>query len=127
MKTSAKKRSAKKNPISDRELNQLMHDVMCDELLDELGAPKEDRGAKLSIYGRMRRVANAFQADKRRLEWLVAHSAFLSHSRDGEVCNVWFAHDPDDDSNGAVPIEGYPQKCYVDSRAAIDAAMNFKR
>lgn len=61
--------------------------------------------------------------DTDRLNWLIAHGAYLSHSRDGEVCNVWFSYDPDDDSNGAVPVEGYPQKCYHDARAAIDAAM----
>lgn len=61
--------------------------------------------------------------DTDRLNWMIAHSAFLSHSRDGEVCNVWFSQDPDDDSNGAVPAEGYPQKCYYDAREAIDAAM----
>lgn len=60
------------------------------------------------------------------LNWLIAHSAYLSHSRDGEVCNVWFAHDPNDDSNGAVPAEGYPQKCYHDAREAIRAAMRKK-
>lgn len=61
--------------------------------------------------------------DQKRLDWLIAHSAFLSHSRDGEVCNVWFSQDPDDDSNGAVPAQGYPQKCYGDAREAVDAAM----
>lgn len=60
--------------------------------------------------------------DKERLDWLVSHGAFISHSRDGEVCNVWFSHDPDDDGGGAVPVEGYPQKCYYYPRAAIDAA-----
>ena len=61
--------------------------------------------------------------DTDRLNWLIGHSAYLSHSQDGEVCNVWFAHDPNDDGGGAVPVEGYPQKCYYDAREAIDAAM----
>jgi hypothetical protein len=43
------------------------------------------------------------------------------------VCNVWFAHDLDDDSNGAVPAEGYPQKCYHDAREAIRAAMRSRQ
>lgn len=60
------------------------------------------------------------------LNWLIAHSAYLSHSRDMEVCNVWFAHDPDDDGGGAVPAEGYPQKCYYDAREAIRKAMRGK-
>lgn len=60
--------------------------------------------------------------DTQLLDWLIAHGAFLSHSRDGDLCNVWFSQDPDDDSNGAVPVEGYPQKCYEDARAAIRAA-----
>lgn len=57
------------------------------------------------------------------LDWLIAHSAYVSHSRDGEVCNVWFTQDPEDASNGAVPVEGYPQKCYHDAREAICKAM----
>jgi len=61
-----------------------------------------------------------------RLNWMIAHGAFISHSRDGEVCNVWFSYDPDDDCNGAVPVEGYPQKCYNNAYEAIDAAMKRK-
>jgi len=60
------------------------------------------------------------------LNWMIAHGAYLSHSRDGDVCNVWLSQDPEDDSNGAVPAEGYPQKCYIDAREAIRAAMHRK-
>lgn len=60
--------------------------------------------------------------DKARLDWLIAQSAYLSHSRDGEVCNVWFSYDPKDESNGPIPVQGYPQKCYLDPREAIDQA-----
>lgn len=63
---------------------------------------------------------------KVRLDWLIAHGAYVSRSRDGEVCNVWFSQDPDDDGNGAVPAEGYPQKCYGDGYAAIDGARKAK-
>lgn len=66
-------------------------------------------------------------SDTDRLNWLIANSAYVSHSRDGEMCNVWFNYDPNDDSNGAVPVEGYPQKCYGDAREAIDAAINFTK
>lgn len=62
--------------------------------------------------------------DSERLDWLISRGAYVSHSRDGDVCNVWFSHDPDDDSGGPVPVEGYPQKCYIDAREAIDAAMS---
>lgn len=62
-------------------------------------------------------------SESQRLNWMISRSAYVSHSRDGEVCNVWYAHDPDDDGGGAVPVEGYPQKCYHDAREAIDAAM----
>jgi len=65
----------------------------------------------------------AFTADRKRLEWMIANSAFISHSSDGEMCNVWFSHDPEDDGGGPVPVEGYPQKCYHDPREAIDAVM----
>lgn len=61
--------------------------------------------------------------DTDRLNWMIAHGAYLSHSRDGEVCNVWFRYEPNDDSGDSVPVEGYPQKCYYDAREAIDAAM----
>ena len=61
------------------------------------------------------------QTDEQRLNFMIAYGAYISHSRDGEVCNVWL---PDDlDGNEARPAEGYPQKCYYDPREAIDAAM----
>lgn len=47
----------KQKQISDRELNGLMHDALLDQLLDELGAPKEQSGGKLSPFGRLRRIA----------------------------------------------------------------------
>lgn len=43
--------------ISDAELLQTLHAVMLDEELDNLGAPKEYKGGKLSPYGRLRRIA----------------------------------------------------------------------
>lgn len=66
-------------------------------------------------------------SDTEMLNWLIANSAYVSHSRDGEVCNVWFDDDPEDESNGPVPVEGYPQKCYYDAREAIAAAMKFRK
>jgi hypothetical protein len=53
------------------------------------------------------------------LNWMIEYSAHVSHSRDGEVCNVWM---PDEDGTDE-PAEGYPQKCYSDPRKAIQAAM----
>lgn len=44
--------------ISDAELNKMLHDCLLDQLLDELGAPTEQSGGKLSPYGRLRRVAD---------------------------------------------------------------------
>lgn len=113
----------KKKPLTRREVNTLLHDTLLHEALDQMGAPTEQSGGKLSAYGRLRRIAPTLLADKVRLNWLMANGAYVSHSRDGEVCNVWFSQDPDDDSNGAVPVEGYPQKCYHDPREAIDAAI----
>lgn len=64
--------------------------------------------------------------DTERLDWLIAHGAYLSHSRDGDTCNVWLRYDPFDESNDeSVPVEGYPQKCYCDAREAIDAVIKF--
>lgn len=70
-------------------------------------------------------LCEEMERDTERLDWLISRGAYLSLSRDGDVCNVWYSHDPDDDSNGAVPVEGYPQKCHNTAREAIDAAMRF--
>ncbi len=48
--------------IEDSELNQLMHDAMLHSLLDELGAPKEQSGGKLSAFGRLWRIAPPLKA-----------------------------------------------------------------
>ncbi len=63
--------------------------------------------------------------DTDRLNWMIANGTYISHSNDGEVCNVWFSFDPNDPGNGPVPVEGYPQKCHYDAREAIDAAMRW--
>ena len=62
--------------------------------------------------------AEALATDKERLEFLNSHGAYISHSRDGEVCNVWRF----DEDGEQEPVEGYPQKCYYDFREAIDKA-----
>lgn len=54
---STKTKTPRRRGISDRELNGLMHDAMLAQLLDELGAPKEQSGANLSPFGRLRRIA----------------------------------------------------------------------
>jgi len=64
--------------------------------------------------------AAELRKDRDRLDWLIQHEAYVSHSRDGEVCNVWFRWDDEGQEGG--PAEGYPQKCYHDGRQAIDAA-----
>lgn len=61
--------------------------------------------------------------DTERLNWLIAHSAYVSYSRDGEVCNVWYRFDPNDDAGDSVPVQGFPQKNYSNPRDAIDACM----
>jgi hypothetical protein len=48
--------------MSDRDLNGLMHDAMLHQLLDELGAPKEQSGGQLSPFGRLRRIMPAKQS-----------------------------------------------------------------
>lgn len=52
----------KKKPISQREVNDLLHDTLLHEVLDQLGAPKEHNGGVLSAYGRLRRVAPSLLA-----------------------------------------------------------------
>ena len=65
--------------------------------------------------------------DTDRLNWLINNNACVFYSRDREVCNVWVSSDPNDDSIGPYPVEGYPQKCYNDAREAIDAAINYTK
>lgn len=58
--------------------------------------------------------------DSERLEFLSAHGAYISHSSDGENCNVWHR----DDEGNHKPWQGYPQRCYPEHRSAIDACMD---
>lgn len=93
------------------------------------GAPliKDADGRSIgTLYDESRRVVDAVN-DTELLDWMIAHSAYLSHSHDGECCNVWFRYDPQDDGGDSVPVEGYPQKCYNTGREAITAAMRFHR
>lgn len=46
-----------KPKLTNRELSQCLHDAMCHELLDEMGAPVREHGHRLSIFGRLRRIA----------------------------------------------------------------------
>ena len=103
--------------ISDSELNAALHHVMLDKELDDLGAPKEQSGGKLSPFGRLRSVGPQLLADKRRLEWLIAHSAYIAHARDGEVC--WVMMRPDEESDFETVDK---TTCYT-ARESIDAAM----
>lgn len=61
------------------------------------------------------------KGDVKRLEWMATRGARVTHSMDGEVCNVWMPADRD--GNDEYPAEGYPQKNYYDWREAIDKAM----
>lgn len=58
--------------------------------------------------------------DTQRLDFVAAHSAWVSHSSDGEVCNLWHR----DDDGKPRPMQGYPQRCYNDHRQAIDACLH---
>lgn len=57
--------------------------------------------------------------DTERLNYLISSGAYLAWSEDSEVCTVWI-NNPE---AGPEPVQGYPQKCYLDPREAIDAAM----
>lgn len=59
--------------------------------------------------------------DSERLDFLIHRGARVSHSMDGETCNVWLPAERD--GTEARPAEGYPQRHYDDGRKAIDAAM----
>lgn len=72
---------------------------------------------------RIAEMLNGAAINEKRLMFLIEREAYVSHSRDGEVCNVWFSDDPKCDNNGPVPVEGYPQRCYHDPLEAIDNAI----
>ena len=93
--------------------------------------PKDSREPSPFVKGQIRAAVEretaklqaevaALREDRDRLDWMVGHSAYVSHSRDGEVCNVFVPSNEDDE--GHVPAEGHPQKCYYDARTAIDQA-----
>jgi hypothetical protein len=103
--------------ISDRELNATLHHVMLDKELDDLGAPKEQSGGKLSPFGRLRRIGPQLLADKRRLDWLEKHNATLAATKERwseEVVLWWQVVD------GKHSLSGHPLSS---PREAIDAAM----
>lgn len=54
--------------------------------------------------------------DKERLDWLIANSAYVAHSRDGEVC--WLMMRPDEESD----FETVPGTTRITARESIDAA-----
>lgn len=108
-----KKQDAKSvgvSSISDDELNRLMHDAMLDQLLDELGAPKEQNGGKLSPFGRLRRIAPDMLADKRRVDFLVEHTHY-----------EFWVHHPDYDAHGGKHFKSEG----VVAREVIDSAIKW--
>lgn len=64
-------------------------------------------------------LTKALEDERTRLNFMISYGAYIAHSRDGEVCNVWLPADEGDEER---PAEGYPQKCYHDAREAIDGA-----
>jgi len=81
------------------------------------GSDDPQSGGKLSPFGRLRRIAPQILAEKRRLEWLIANSAYVAHARDGEVC--WVMMRPDEESDFAT-VDNTTRNTARDS---IDAAM----
>jgi hypothetical protein len=59
--------------------------------------------------------------DTERLDWMISRGAFVTWSKDYEVCNVWLPGERDGTEER--PAEGYPQKNYYEPREAIDAAI----
>lgn len=72
---------------------------------------------------RSKLTANTSEIERlrKRLDFLIQHEAYVSHSRDGESCNVWLRWDDEGQEGG--PVEGYPQKVYHTPDEAIDAAI----
>lgn len=103
--------------MSDADLNRILHKVMLDQELDNLGAPNEDHGAKLSPYGRLRRIAPELLADKRRLDWLEKNRANVVSLREkwDEETVLWWQV-----QKGKKSLSGHPEAML---RVAIDAAM----
>lgn len=103
--------------ISDAELNATLHHVMLDKELDDLGAPKEQSGGKLSPFGRLRRIGPQLLADKRRLDWLEKHHATLAAVKErwSEEVVLWWQVVDEKRS-----LSGHP---LASLRDAIDAAM----
>lgn len=62
-------------------------------------------------------------SDSAMLDWLCQGGRYVSHSRDGEFCNVWCANPVEGAAQRTVPVEGFPQKSYRTPREAIAAAM----
>ena len=60
MKRKNKSSIARRAGLADRELNLLMHDAICSQLLDEMGAPTTRHGFTLSICGRLRQFKEIF-------------------------------------------------------------------
>lgn len=57
--------------------------------------------------------------DAERLDFMSQHSAFISHSLDGDVCSVWTF----DEDGHRIPFRGWPQRSFDSVREAIDDAI----
>ena len=74
--------------------------------------PKKKKSAK-PVYPSVAELL----VNTQRLEWLIANSAYVAHSRDGDVCWVMMRHDEESD------FEVIPQTVRFSADEAIDAAM----
>ena len=58
----------KRKPPTNKEINETLHWVMLDKLLDEMGAPKQVSGGTLSPFGRLKRLRVKLTADNAALQ-----------------------------------------------------------
>ena len=58
----------KKKHISNKEINEALHWVLLDQLLDKMGAPKQVGRGTLSPFGRLSRLRDQLCAEKAALE-----------------------------------------------------------
>lgn len=82
-----------KRKLTNKEINETLHWVLLDQLLDEMGAPKQVGRGTLSPFGRLQRLRNNLRAEKAALEHAlnVAQTELRlngAHKAADEVCGL---------------------------------------
>lgn len=82
-----------KRKITNKEIDETLHWVLLNQLLDEMGAPKQVGRETLSPFGRLQRLRNSLKAEKAALEHAlnVAQTELRLHGANkaaDEVCRL---------------------------------------